>query len=143
MTDDRIAIRTSAVPRRRPSSLAYVMTPQPTPTVTSADVERIVRRDFPGEKVSEAFAILGEYGKESWHREVHRVRAAALKLAAGSLERLRCETEGAKCDYRDVLAAAEYPGYLKQVPGPGRVPADQEQRIVDADWKQYQDWFTR
>jgi hypothetical protein len=53
--------------------------------------------------------------------------------------------EGAKSDYRDVLAAAEYPGYFRQVPGPGpgQVPADEEQRIIDADWKQYHDWFTR
>jgi hypothetical protein len=68
---------------------------------------------------------------------------AALKLAAGSIERLRYEMEGAKCDYRDLLAAAEYPGYFKRVPGPGRSPVDEEQRIIDADWKQYQDWFAR
>jgi hypothetical protein len=119
------------------------VTAQPTPTVTSEDVERIVQRDFPADKVPEAAAILDQYGKESWHREVHRVRVAALKLAEGNIERLRCEIEGAKRDYRDVLAAAEYPGYFKRVPGPGKLPADQEKRIIDADWKQYQDWFGR
>ena len=61
------------------------MTTQPTPKVTGADVERIVRRDFPADKVSEVLAILDQYGKESWHREPHRVRLAALKLAAGSI----------------------------------------------------------
>lgn len=119
------------------------MTSQPTPTVTNADVERVARRDFPAGRVSEVLAILDEYGKESWHREIHRVRVAALKLAAGSIERLRYEIEGAKCDYRDVLAGAEYPGYTRRVPGPGMVLADEEQRIIDADWKQYHDWFTR
>jgi hypothetical protein len=119
------------------------MSAQPTPTVTSADVERLVRRDFPADRVNEVLGMLDEYGKESWHRETHRVRVAALKLSAGSIERLRYEINGAKCDYRDVLAAAEYPEYLRRVPGPGQLPVDEEQRIVDADWKQYRDWFTR
>jgi hypothetical protein len=119
------------------------MTAQPTPKVTGADVERIVRRDYPAERVPEVLAILDEYGRETWQRESHRVRLAALKLATGSVERLHCEIEGAKRDYRDVLAAAEYPGYFRQVPGPGRLPTEEVQQIIDADWKQYQDWFTR
>ena len=119
------------------------MTAQPTPTVTSADVDRIVRRDFPVDQMTEVFSMLDEYGRETWQREAHRVRLAALKLSARSVHRLRSEIESAKRDYRDTLAAAEYPGYFKKVPGPGRVPADEEQRIIDADWKQYQDWFTR
>ena len=53
--------------------------------------------------------MLNEHGTESWHREPHRVRPATLKLAAGSLGRLRYYIEGAKCDYRDVLATAFYP----------------------------------
>lgn len=116
---------------------------QPIPTVTSADVERIVRRDFPGERVPEVMRLLGEYGGEAWHRETHRVRAAVLKLAAGRLEQLRREVDTAKRDYRDVLAGAEYPGYFRRVPGPGSLPADEEKRIIDADWRQYQEWFSR
>ena len=119
------------------------MTRQPTPNVTSADVERVVRRDFPVERVAEVLAMLGEYGTESCQRETHRVRLAALKLAAGNIERLRYEIEGAKCDYRDVLGPAEYPGYCKRVPRAGALPPEEEQRIIDADWKQYQDWLTR
>jgi hypothetical protein len=117
------------------------MKAQPAPAVTSADVERIVQRDFGSDHVTEVSAILDEYGRESWHREVHRVRLAALKLAAGSIERLRHELEGAKRDYRDVLAAAEYPGYLTRLPG--RLSEDEERRIIDADWRQYKDWFGR
>ena len=125
------------------SSFACTMTTQPTPTVTSADVERIVQRDFPADRVPEVLGILDEYGKEALDREAHRVRIAVLKLAAGNLKRLRCEIEDAKRDYRDVLAAAEYPGYFRRVPGPGQLPPVQEQQIIDADWKQYQDWFIR
>ena len=119
------------------------MTAQPTPTVTSADVERIVRRDFSADRVPEVLSMLDEYGSATWQREAHRVRVTALKLAAGSVERIRSEIEGAKCDYRDILAAAEYPGYFRRVPGPGKLPTDEEQRIIDADWRQYRDWFTR
>jgi hypothetical protein len=60
------------------------MTTQPTPDVTSADVERVVRREFPAGQVTEVFAMLDEYGGETWQRESHRVRLAVLKLAAGS-----------------------------------------------------------
>jgi len=118
-------------------------TMQPTPMVDAADVERIVRRDFPSEQVAEVVAVLNEYGTESWQRETHRVRLAVLKLAAGNMEKLRQGIETAKKDYRDVLAYAEYPGYMSRAPGPGTRPPDEVQRIVDADWKQYQDWLTR
>lgn len=119
------------------------MTTQPTPTVTGADVERIVRRDFPADRAAEVLATLEEYGTETWQRETHRVRLAALKLAAGDLKRLRYEIEGAKRDYRDVLAPAEYPGYTKRMFRIGKLAPDEQQRIIDADWRQYQDWLTR
>ena len=109
------------------------MTRQPTPNVTSADVERVVRRDFPAERFADVMAMLGEYGAEDWQREADRVRLATLKLAGGSMERLRYEVEGAKCDYRDVLAPAEYPGYCKRVGGRKKLPPAEEQRIIDAD----------
>lgn len=117
------------------------MPSQPTPTVSSADVERIVRRDFPADRSAEVLAMLAEYGTERWHREPDRVRLAALKLAVGRIEQLRHEIEGAKCDYRDVLALAEYPSYCKRVRPSGGLAPDEVQRIIDADWKQYQDWL--
>jgi len=120
------------------------MTKQPTPNVTSADVERVVRRDFPAERFAEVMSMLSEYGAdESWQREADRVRLAALKLAGGSIERLRYEIEGAKRDYRDVLGTGEYPGYGKRARGRKKLPPEEEQRIIDADWKEYQDWLKR
>ena len=119
------------------------MTRQPAPSVTGADVERIVRRDFPAERVAETLAMLNEYGTESWHREPERVRLAALKLAAGNMEQLRYQIEGAKCDYRDVLAPAEYPGYCTRVDPRREISAEERQKVIDADWKQYRDWLTR
>jgi hypothetical protein len=119
------------------------MTTQPTPAVTGEDVERIVRRDFPANRTAEVLAMLDEYGKETWQREPHRVRLAALKLAAGDIKRLRYEIEGAKRDYRDVLGPAEYPGYTKRMFRIGELVQDEQQRIIDADWRQYQDWLAR
>jgi len=119
------------------------MTAQPIPNVTGADVERIVRRDFPADRAMEVLAMLEEYGKESWQREPHRVRLAALKLAAGDLQRLRDEVDAAKSDYREVLAPAEYPDYTKRMFRIEELPQDEQQRIIDADWKQYQSWLTR
>jgi hypothetical protein len=119
------------------------MSTQPTPTVTAADVERIVRRDFPADRTAEVLAMLEEYGTEEWQRETHRVRLAVLKLAAGDLGRLRYELEGAKRDYRDVLGPAEYPGYTRRMFRIDKLPQEEQERIIDADWKQYEEWLTR
>jgi hypothetical protein len=48
-----------------------------------------------------------------------------------------------QCDYRDVLGPAEYPGYTKRMFRIGELAQDEQQRIIDADWRQYQDWLTR
>lgn len=56
------------------------MTSQPTPQVTDADVERIVRREFEAARVENVLAVLREYGGESWHRKNARVRLAVLEL---------------------------------------------------------------
>jgi hypothetical protein len=116
---------------------------QPAAEVTSQDVDRVVRRDFPADRVDEVLAALGEYGAEEWHREADRVRVAVLKLAAGSVEQLRFHLESAKMDYRDVLGPAEYPGYSRRLFRIDKLPADERQRIIDADWKQFQEWFER
>ena len=87
--------------------------------------------------------MLDEYGKESWQREVHRVRLAVLKLAAGDIVRLRHEIEGAKRDYRDVLGPAEYPGYGKRMFRIDKLAPEEQKRIIEADWRQYQEWLTR
>src|SRR5450432_1669775 len=115
---------------------------QPTPRVSRSDVERVVRRDFPAEAVAEVLASLEEYGTEDFHREKERVHLAVLKLASGSPEKLRYEVEGAKCDYRDVLGPAEYPGYSKKTFRIDRLSEEEKKRLIDGDWKQYQDWLT-
>jgi len=114
---------------------------QPTPTVTHADVDRVVRRDFPADNSTSVFALLTEYGTEQWHRETDRVRLAALKLAAGDIVRLRAAIEMAKRDYRDILAAAEYPEYSQNVNPSEEMAEDEMQRLIDSDWRQYSEWL--
>ena len=113
---------------------------QPIPKVTSEDVERIVRRDFSADDYDTVMTILSGYGMEDWHRERIRVQIAALKIADGSVDKLRSCIDCAKSDYRDALAAAEYPAYCKSA---WDLPFAERDRIIDADWRQYEDWLKR
>ena len=112
---------------------------QSTPEVTQEDVERIVRRDFAPTEVAAAMALLERYGGESWHREIERVRLAVLKLANGDLQRLAVQVDEAGKDYRDILGPAEFPGYMEH--HDAALDDAEKQRIIDADWHQYQQWL--
>lgn len=111
---------------------------QPVPQVSAADVERIVEREFPG-SADHALSLLQQYGKAEWHREIDRVRLACVKLAKGDLQKLTQAINTATSDYRDVLAWAEYPAYMRTDPNPSREAAEKE-RAIKADWKQYENW---
>jgi hypothetical protein len=111
--------------------------------VTEKDVERVVARDYPPQSFARVFAILRAYGAERWHTEKNRVRLAALKLAAGDLDRLRAHIETALKDFRDILAVAEYPSYFQSVSSSQELATDQRQQLIDADWKQYSSWLGR
>ena len=116
---------------------------QPVPDVSATDIERIVRRDFPKDEFDSTLAALGQYGG-SLPRECPRVQLAALKLAQGDLQSLRRHIANAERDYRDVLAAAEYPRYMSA--GMFRVrelSRKEQQAIVDSDWDQYQRWLAK
>jgi hypothetical protein len=116
---------------------------QPTPTVTDADVERIVRREFEEADVAAVLGILAEYGTEAHEPESARVRLAALKEARGDLDRLRQQVSSAKMDYRDVLSEAEYPLASRKWGRMKGMTDTERQAIYDADWHQYQKWLTR
>lgn len=118
------------------------MTVQPIPDVTYEDVTRIALRDFGVTQAGLALSILEEFGKQDWNRPDPRVRLAILKLAKGDLDCLLNETENAIQDYRDVLPAAEYPGYTSEI-GFGDVPESVQQAVIDEDWRQYHEWLQR
>jgi hypothetical protein len=116
---------------------------QPTPSVSEADVERVLTRDFSDTDLPAARAIVLDYGRESHEIEPDRVRLAALKLAAGDVQALRRHVDVAKMDFRDALLAAEYPKAGKFLSRMDRLSAEKRQEIYDADWKQYEDWLRR
>lgn len=115
---------------------------QPIPHVRAEDIERLVARDFRPEDVAAARAVLAQYGMKDWHREHMRVRAAALKMAAGSVERLQQAITQADRDYRDVLAYAEYPSYTKTI-SPSERDDSKRQSALSDDCDQYRAWFER
>ncbi len=116
---------------------------QQRPKTGRIDVERIVRRDFPTEAFARVICVLDEYGAEDWHREKDRVQLAVLKLSGGSEETLRRAVEAAKCDFRDILAPAEYPNYTKKMFHIDKLSSAEQKSIVDADLKQYAEWLDK
>ena len=72
-----------------------------------------------------------------------RVRLAVLKLADGDLQALRREIDVVRSDYRDVLAYAEYPEYMQKVSPSAELAEVEREKIIRADWTQYQSWRNR
>jgi len=116
-----------------------VSTRQPTPNVTRADVERIVRRDFRSDEVATVFRMLERYALS----ERQRVQLAVLKLAGGDIDAVHHHLEVALRDPRDVLCSAEYPAYSEKWLRNEPIPSDEAKRLSDADWKQYEEWLLR
>jgi hypothetical protein len=100
------------------------------------------RRLFPGPTLDEALAILDDYGAEPYQREKERVQLAALKISNGDLERLREAMKIARTDYRDVLAAAEYPNEFRAGMASPDPPAEADlSRARHEDARQYRAWL--
>ena len=118
----------------------WAIVEQPVPKVAQADVDRIMHRDYRTD-ADQANTVLRAYGDKPWHREPERVMLACLKLAGGSLVRLREQIEVAKKDFRDVVAQAEYPRFCSEA-FLTKLPPDVTRQIIESDWKQYQDWLT-
>jgi hypothetical protein len=117
---------------------------RPIPNVTSVDVERIIRRDYSETEFDSVMVVLQGYEQSaSRRRERPRAQLAALKLANGHLEALGTYVNTAIQDFRDVLGPAEYPEYTKKGAFRGQLPDAEAQRIIDSDWKQYEDWLRR
>jgi hypothetical protein len=119
---------------------------EPSPERTAEDVERIVRREFPAEEFADVMAILNEYVPR-YNDRPFTVQLAALRLANGSVPRLRNAIESARLDYRDVIMPAVCPSYSK-IGGilrkDRRGPSERERRkIFESERQQYEDWIKR
>lgn len=112
--------------------------------MTKPDYERLIQaaleRYFPAPDDRElAASLLAEYGGESWHHEAPRVRAAMLRLAGSSLDKLEQQARTACQDYRDVLAAAEYPRQMAEGVS-ARSDPKAHACCVQEDLAQYRNW---
>src|SRR5262245_32321317 len=113
--------------------------PQPTPSVTEEDVERVVRRDYPAHFRDAIFALIAKVEV----REKPRVVLACLKIAGGDMERLRGELANADGYYREILSDAEYPLASKRWSRIQSLPEAEVRAIFDKDWRQYSEWLNR
>jgi hypothetical protein len=108
---------------------------QPVPKVDDADVERVVRRDFPKGRQAEVRTLLEQYGESSGMIPPPRVRLAILKLSGGDPKKVARYVSDALMDSRDVVAWAEYSRY-------SNAGSDVEvKRAIEDDWKEYQNWL--
>ena len=113
--------------------------PQYTPEVTEADIERIVRRDYPPE----------------FHDEIHekiravdmvektRVVVACLKAGKGDMNTLRGNLANASGWWREIISEAEYPFYSKVWFHDDRLSPEEKDRIMEKDKAQYLAWLHR
>ena len=113
--------------------------PQPTPSVSESDVDRIVRRDYSATIVDEIFELIASIEV----REKPRVVLACLKIANGNLDRLRGELTNASGYYREIISEAEYPLATKRWSRIQSLSEDEVRAIYDKDWQQYSEWLTR
>lgn len=111
------------------------------PDITSNDIKRIIKRDFPNDDLAEIMEMLSEY-KSNTIKGRNRIHACILKLANGDKYSIEKYVERAKCDSRDVIAWAEYPNQFKH-PFHFNLPKDQQNKLIEDDWLQYQAWFNR
>ena len=114
---------------------------QKIPTVSDADIKRIVRRDFSEVEFAEIENILGVYKSES-NKGKNRIYASILKLSEGKIDLLKMYVDKANDDYRDIIALSEYPRYSEHA-FEDDLPEKLKKHLIDDDWIQYQTWFKR
>jgi hypothetical protein len=102
------------------------------PTVTEADVERILKRDFPAELHGEMMELFSQVDV----REKPRVLVACMKNASGDCARLRQELGNASGYCREIISEAEYPKIKKS----RNFTADE---INEKRRAKYLQWFNR
>ncbi|HKQ18406.1 MAG TPA: hypothetical protein VJW75_01540 [Candidatus Eisenbacteria bacterium] len=110
-----------------------------TPTVSEADVERVVRRDLPPETHEEIRAIIQQVEVI----EKPRVILACLKCAGGNIEKLKGNLAEASGYYRELLGEAEYPNWIKKMFHIEKLSEAEQNKIIEKDKDQYLAWLYR
>ena len=112
--------------------------------VAISEVNRIVSRDYAPEEHSMVMTLLEKYGPKPHHVERDRVRLCALKLANSDLRHLDRQIAVACTDFRDVVAAAEYPEQLRLgFRGFDQIDAAKRAEIEQRDRQQFLIWLQR
>ena len=103
-------------------------------------VQRLTSKLFPAQPRAVMLGLLDQYGILPSEPERDRVQIAILKLSDSDPDKLAELVALAKRDYRDVLAAAEYPEQSR-AGGRNTPPAEDLARIRQEDRRQYLDWL--
>jgi hypothetical protein len=111
------------------------------PNISDSDVKRIIARDFSEVEFAEIDRTLAKYQSES-QKGMNRVYAAILKLAGGDLGLLEEYTEKAIRDFRDVITLSETPSYTERA-FDDDLSENEMHYLINADWKQYQEWLNK
>ncbi len=111
------------------------------PQVSSDDVERIIRRNFPAADYDSIWNSLRQYRDENSNDPPYRVYVAILKLSAGDPSRVPHFVTIARSDYRDVLLSAENPGFTADFVNAMKMNADDARALKRNDKRQYETWF--
>lgn len=107
-------------------------------------VEQLAHREFPDSDLADIMAVLDRYGTQPHEKEIPRVQLALLKLSNGRMDVLLRNTEAARTDYRDVLAAAEFPAEMALRPvWTDGLNAAEIARARAEDRQQYREWLDR
>ena len=108
---------------------------QPVPDVSNADVERILERDF--EDADQARFLI----RKLECPESARTALACLKGANGNLQLLEGSVQEANRDFRDLIAAAEYPNYCQAGHRVQEMSKPELEALYAADFEQYMAWL--
>lgn len=114
---------------------------QKIPRIYDATIKRIADRDFPLIKFIEIENILKMYKSESC-KGANRIYASILKLSRGNIELVKKYVEKANNDYRDIIALAEYPNFLKHI-FDENLSEEQRKQLINNDWEQYETWLNK
>lgn len=109
------------------------------PEVNEADIERVVRRDYP----PELHAAIQEMIRGVEVVEKPRVVMACLKNGNGNFEKLKGELANASGWWREIISEAEYPNYTKKWFRMDKLGEEEKQRIIEKDKDQYLAWLRR
>ena len=107
------------------------------PSVSDADIERIVRRDYPSELHGVIHQMIGGIAV----REKPRVILACLKNANGDFAKLKGDLANASGWWREIISQAEYPNYTRKMFRIDRLSAEEREHIIEKDKAQYLAWL--